>query len=81
MANQLTKDKKTTSLIESWVDHPSSLQRRIFWNHQGRLRWVGQTPPSNTEELLSLIEARISSEAPEVQWAMNFTAAKSEWPC
>ncbi|HLW62101.1 MAG TPA: DNA alkylation repair protein [Flavobacterium sp.] len=76
MANQLTKDKKTIALMESWVDSPSVMQRRIFWYYQGRLRWVGQTPPSNSEELLSLIEKRIEREEPEVQWAMNFTAGQ-----
>lgn len=76
MANQLSKDNKTVALMESWKDSPSPLQRRIFWYYQGRLRWVGQTPPPNTEELLSFIEKRIESEQPEVQWAMNFTAAQ-----
>lgn len=76
MANQLTKNKKTIALMESWVDRPLNLQRRIYWYYQGRLRWVGQTPPANSEELLSLIEKRIVKEAPEVQWAMNFTAAQ-----
>src|SRR5690606_38891779 len=76
MANQLVKDKKTVALMESWVDSPSPLQRRIFWYYQGRLRWVGQTPPANSEYLLSLIEKRIASEKPEVQWAMNFTAGQ-----
>lgn len=74
MANQLTKDKKTITLIESWENNPSSLQRRIFWYYQGRLRWVGQTPPENTEYLLTEIENKITEEKPEVQWAMNFTA-------
>jgi 3-methyladenine DNA glycosylase AlkD len=76
MANQLSKDKKTVALVESWLDSPSSLQRRIFWYYQGRLRWVGQTPPPNTGYLLDLIEERIEREQPEVQWAMNFTAAQ-----
>lgn len=76
MANQLSKDKKTTSLMEAWENSQSSLQRRIYWYHQARLRWVGQTPPPNTEALLSKIEARIEKEAPEVQWAMNFTMAQ-----
>jgi len=76
MANQLVKDKKTVALMESWVDSPSPLQRRIFWYYQARLRWVGQTPPANSEYLLSLIEKRIASEKPEVQWAMNFTAGQ-----
>ena len=76
MANQLSKDKKTIALMKSWINSPSSLQRRIFWYYQGRLRWVGQTPPSNSEELLSVIEKRIECEKPEVQWAMNFTAAQ-----
>ena len=74
MANQLSKDKKTITLMESWENSPSSLQRRIFWYYQARLRWLGQTPPPNTEELLSAIEKRIENEEPEVQWAMNFTA-------
>lgn len=74
MANQLSKDKKTITLMESWKNSPHSLQRRIFWYYQARLRWLGQTPPPNTEELLSAIEKQIESEEPEVQWAMNFTA-------
>ncbi|HYF30908.1 MAG TPA: DNA alkylation repair protein [Chitinophagaceae bacterium] len=76
MANQLSKDKKTIALMESWENSPSALQRRTFWYYQGRLRWVGQTPPPNSEQLLSSIEERIESESPEVQWAMNFTAAQ-----
>ena len=74
MANQLSKDKKTITLMESWKNSPSSLQRRIFWYYQARLRWMGQAPPPNTEALLSAIEKQIKNEAPEVQWAMNFTA-------
>lgn len=74
MANQLTKDKKTIALMESWENSPSPLQRRIFWYYQGRLRWTGQTPPDNTENLLSSIEANLAQEEPEVQWAMNLTA-------
>lgn len=59
MANQLTKDKKTITLIESWQNSPSALQRRAFWYYQARLRWTGQTPPNNTEDLLTTIEANI----------------------
>jgi 3-methyladenine DNA glycosylase AlkD len=73
MANQLTKDKKTIALIESWENSPSIMQRRIFWYYQARLRWMGKIPPGNTGELLSSIEKNIEKEAPEVQWAMNFT--------
>ena len=72
MANQLTKDKKTIALIESWEDSQSSLKRRIYWYYQGRLRWTGQ-PQTNNEKLLSKIESKIEKEDPEVQWAMNFT--------
>lgn len=74
MANQLAKDKSLIELMQSWENSPSALQRRVFWYYQGRLRWVGQTPPENTEYLLAAIEARIAGEQPEVQWAMNFTA-------
>ncbi|MFD2597649.1 hypothetical protein ACFSQ3_01690 [Sphingobacterium corticis] len=76
MANQLSKYKQTISLMLSWENSFSSLQRRIFWYYQARLRWVGQKPPLNTEELLSKIEERIIKEVSEVQWAMNFTAAQ-----
>ncbi|GAF63980.1 hypothetical protein BTS2_0872 [Bacillus sp. TS-2] len=74
MANQLTKDKKKITLIESWKNSPSPLQRRVFWYYQARLRWTGQTPPDNTSDLLTAIEDTITDEEPEVQWAMNFTA-------
>ncbi len=74
MANQLTKDKKTIALMELWENSPSALQRRTFWYYNARLRWTGQTPPDNNADLLSAIEAKITQEEPEVQWAMNFTA-------
>ena len=76
MANQLMKDKKTIALIKSWENSPSLILRRIFWYYQARLRWTGQVPPDNTEELLSSIEKNIEQEEPDVQWAMNFTAAQ-----
>ena len=76
LANQLTKDKKTIALIQTWQHSPSTLQRRTYWYYRGRLRWVGQTPPPDSEALLSAIEKRIKNEQPEVQWAMNFTAAQ-----
>lgn len=74
MANQLSKDKKTIALMESWENSPSPLQRRVFWYYQARLRWMGQVPSDNAEYLLSAIETNIARETPEVQWAMNFTA-------
>jgi 3-methyladenine DNA glycosylase AlkD len=74
MANQLTKNKKTIALIESWENNPDPLRRRLFWYYQGRLRWVGQAPPDNTAHLVSAIESNINGEHPQVQWAMNFTA-------
>lgn len=74
MANQLTKDKKRIALIQSWENSPRALQRRTFWYYQARLRWTGQAPHDNTAELLSALEANITQEEPEVQWAMNFTA-------
>lgn len=76
MANQLTKGRKTIALMESWENSEFPLQRRIFWYYQGRLRWVGQTPPPNSSYLLSSIEQKIEKEHPQVQWAMNFTAAQ-----
>lgn len=74
MANQLMKEKKMIPLIESWEDSHFPVQRRIFWYYQARLRWTGQTPPNNTEALLSAIEQKMGAEVPEVQWAMNFLA-------
>ncbi|MCG8685072.1 MAG: hypothetical protein MI892_09375, partial [Desulfobacterales bacterium] len=52
------------------------LQRRVFWYYQARLRWTGNTSHTNTENLLTSIEANIADEQPEVQWAMNFTAGQ-----
>lgn len=76
MAQQLAKDKKLVSLMESWENSSSKLQRRLFWYHQARLRWMGKTDQSNTEELLTSIEKNLMKEEPEVQWAMNFTAGQ-----
>lgn len=74
MANQLTKSKKTLALLESWEHAASPLQRRLFWYHQGRLRWMGKIPVDNAAALLDSIEAGLETAVPEVQWAMNFTA-------
>jgi 3-methyladenine DNA glycosylase AlkD len=76
MANQLMKDKKLISLIEAWECSSSVLQRRVFWYYQARLRWMGKTDQSNTEELLDAIEKNLMKEEPEVQWAMNYTAGQ-----
>ena len=76
MANQLSKDKKIVSLIESWEKSSSALQRRVFWYYQARLRWMGNTDHSNTEDLLASFERNMVNEKPEVQWAMNYTAGQ-----
>lgn len=76
MANQLSKDKKTIALMESWENSSLTLQRRLFWYYQARLRWMGKTNHSNTEDLLSSIEKGLLKEEPEVQWAMNYTAGQ-----
>ena len=76
LANQLTKDKKTIALMESWENSPTVLQRRVFWYYQARLRWMGKTNHSNTDTLLKSIETNMEDEQPEVQWAMNYTAGQ-----
>lgn len=76
MANQLSKDKKTVALMESWENSSLPLQRRLFWYYQARLRWMGKTDQTNTEELLKSIEKNLMKEEPEVQWAMNYTAGQ-----
>ena len=76
MANQLAKDKKTITLMETWEHSSSVIQRRLFWYHQARLRWTGKTPHENTEDLLLSLEERMEKEEPAVQWAMNFTAGQ-----
>jgi 3-methyladenine DNA glycosylase AlkD len=76
MANQLSKDKKTIALMESWENSASALQRRVFWYYQARLRWMGNTNHTNTEKLLTTIEVKMQKEQPEVQWAMNYTAGQ-----
>ncbi len=74
LANQLMKSKKTVALLESWEDHPSPILRRLFWYHQARLRWTGQTPPDNTKELVAKLETKMADAHPDEQWAMNFCA-------
>lgn len=74
MANQLTKSKPLTTLMKTWGNSPSSLKRRAFWYHQGRLRWTGKSRTENTRHLIDEIEKNLLKEEPEVQWAMNFTA-------
>ena len=76
MANQLMKSSKTKALLTTWEDHPSPTLRRLFWYHQARLRWTGQTPPDNTGELVASLEKNFATDDPEVQWAMNFTAGQ-----
>ena len=76
LANQLMKSKKTIGLLTSWQMAKTDMCRRLFWYHQARLRWTGQTPPPNSGELLDVIESNIMTEVPEVQWAMNFCAAQ-----
>lgn len=76
LANQLTKDKKLASLIPTWEKNPSPILRRWFWYHQARLRWVGQTPPGNSADLLDSLESHMAGAEPEVQWAMNFCAGQ-----
>lgn len=76
LANQLMKDKKTISLLETWEKKPSPILRRLFWYHQARLRWTGQVPPDNSEVLLDSLETDMTDAEPGVQWAMNFCACQ-----
>ena len=76
MANQLTRDKRTIAMMESWEHSSSVMKRRIFWYYQARLRWMGKTDHPNTEDLLTSIEANMADEQAEVQWAMNYTAGQ-----
>lgn len=76
MANQLAKDKKLVSLMTTWETNPSPILRRLFWYHQARLRWVGQTPPPNSADLLDSLEEDMADAEPEVQWAMNYCAGQ-----
>ncbi|WKV13352.1 DNA alkylation repair protein [Marivirga harenae] len=75
-ANQLSKDKKMVSIIASWQNSTSKLQRRVFWYYQARLRWTGNTNHPNTKDLLTTVESNMANEEPEVQWAMNFTVCQ-----
>lgn len=76
LANQLMKSKPLTALVTTWQEHPNDTLRRLFWYHQARLRWTGQTPPDNSGQLLDILESQMADEVPEVQWAMNFCAGQ-----
>lgn len=75
-ANQLAKDKKTIAMLESWQHDKSALKRRTYYYYQVRLRWMGQIPPPNSEELLAIIDQDIEKEEHAVQWMMNFLAGQ-----
>lgn len=74
LANQLRKSKRTVALLDGWENSASPVQRRLFWYHQARLRWTGQTPPDNTAALLTTLERTMAAAHPDVQWAMNLCA-------
>jgi 3-methyladenine DNA glycosylase AlkD len=76
MANQLAKDKKLATLMTTWENNPSPILRRLFWYHQARLRWVGQIPPGNSDDLMASLEKNLATAEPEVQWTMNFCAGQ-----
>ena len=76
LANQLMKDRKLVSLMETWASNPSPILRRMFWYHQARLRWTGQVPPANSKALLESLERDMAKAEPVVQWAMNFCACQ-----
>lgn len=73
-ANQLAKSKAGLAMIDSWRDSDLVLKRRTYWYQEGRLRWMGKAQPSNSADLLTIIEQTIQGEDPQVQWAMNFLA-------
>ena len=62
--------------METWEKNPSPILRRLFWYHQARLRWTGQVPPENSEDLLDSLEREMADAEPVVQWAMNFCACQ-----
>ena len=76
LANQLTKDRKLVSLMETWEENSSPILRRLFWYYQARLRWTGKAPPGNSGDLLDSLERNMADAEPEVQWAMNFCAGQ-----
>lgn len=76
LANQLSQHKKLVALVASWEKNPSPMLRRLFWYHQARLRWTGQTPPGNSASLLDSLEREMAKAEREVQWAMNFCACQ-----
>ncbi len=75
LANQLTKDKKLITLMESWQQDSSSVLQRWYWYYQARQRWTGRIPPEGSSSLLlDKLEADMAIADPDVQWAMNFCA-------
>ncbi len=76
LANQLMKDKKTISLLQTWQNHKMPILRRLFWYYQARLRWTGRASLNNSLDLLIFLEKNLAKEKPTVQWAMNFCAAQ-----
>lgn len=77
LANQLMKNKRLVTMLESWQDHPSPVLCRLFWYHQARLRWTGKKPAKdNSQDLINALENNLAIADPMVQWAMNFCAGQ-----
>lgn len=74
LANQLTKNKKTISMLENFQHHEKALLRRLFWFYQVRLRWRGNTDLENTSKLVDDLVSDLENEDPIVQWTMNMCA-------
>ncbi len=75
-ANQMMKNKKLTSLLETYQHHASPVLRRWYWYYEARLRWMGKVPPNNNSEaLVDAFEKEVEKEEPTVQWMMNFCIA------
>ncbi|WP_219988878.1 DNA alkylation repair protein [Leucothrix pacifica] len=76
LANQLTKTKPLTALLETWQNNKSPVLQRLFWYYQARLRWMGKAQPTNSDALMEAIEKNLASADPFVQWTMNFCAGQ-----
>lgn len=76
LANQLTKNKTLSAFLTECEQHQNPVLRRLFWYHQARLRWTGNSKETNSEQLMASLESRLASEDPMVQWAMNFCAGQ-----
>jgi 3-methyladenine DNA glycosylase AlkD len=68
--------KKLYPVLESWMEAPSVLKRRMFWSFQARIMRKEKAANAKAESLLKVLETDLGKADPFIQGVMNWCAAQ-----